>query len=271
MLKTHLITGIPRSGTTLLTSTLASSLEAVVFSEPNWLKPIRAEAATAQSFTDLFVKKIDTLRNDIKNKQFIELKSSQFQSGQPSNYYIRGENGKIISDKSEQAVKLNPDLCQATFVIKSNAQFTACLNQLINTGAFSIHCIVRNPVAVVMSWRSLNIPVSNGNMKIAEKYHPEYLTYIESANNLLEKQVLMADWFFCEYQKYHDSINLITYESLINELSQIIEQQFDLNDVLIPKISNQNKSTHYNLSEDNEIRACFKDIGVFYKNFYPDL
>ena len=267
----HLITGIPRSGTTLLTSTLSSSSQAVVFSEPEWLKNLRTQAPDATSFTQHLIDQITELRVSVHTQQSIQLKSSRFRKGQPANYYIRDDQGKISSDKSEKAVQLDPQLHNAPFIIKSNAQFTACLKQLIDTDCFKIHGIIRNPVAVLMSWRSLNIPVSQGNMKIAEKYNPEYLSYIQPAKTLLEKQVLMADWYFAEFHKHSSNIHVIKYEDLITNLQSIIIDQFGMDDAIIPDTNNQNKSRHYDLLESNEIRACFLDIGVNYKHYYPSL
>ncbi len=271
MSKNHLITGIPRSGTTLLTSTLSTSPQAITFSEPEWLKAIRVKSDDSTHFTENLIQQITELRELVKNQQPIQLKSSRFHTGQPSNYYIRDNQGKIISDKSESTVQLDPLLYDASFIIKSNAQFTACLKQLLETEYFKLHCVVRNPVAVVMSWRSLDIPVSQGNMKIAEKYSSDYLSYIEPAKTLLEKQVLMADWFFSQYRQYNHLINVIKYEHLISHMQQIINQQFSIYDTVLAETNNQNKSRHYDLSESNEIKACFQDMGKSYKYFYPSL
>ncbi len=267
----HLISGIPRSGTTLLTSTLSSSSQVVVFSEPEWLKTLRTKAHDATSFTQQLTHQIAELRVSVEKKHAIQLKSSHFQKGQPANYYIRGEQGKIISDKSEYSTLLDPGLYKAPFIIKSNAQFTACLKQLIDTRAFKIHCIIRNPVAVVMSWRSLDIPVSHGNMKIAEKYSPEYLSFIKPAKTLLEKQVLMVDWYFSEFHKYQSEAHIIKYENMLNNMEQLLQEQFHIDDAKLPKTRNQNKSKHYDLSEANEIKACFLSLGVHYKYYYPTL
>lgn len=270
MINNYLITGIPRSGTTLLTSLLSKSC-ATVFSEPSWLKEVRREGVTPEEFSKCFIKKLNSLRDDLQKRKPILLKVSKFYKGQPSNYYVRNTAGEIINDKEELPTLLNPKAYNQPFIIKSNAQFTACLTELIKFRRVKISCVIRNPIAVIMSWRSLDIPVSHGNMKIAEQYNKDYLAFVAPAKSLLEKQVLMVDWFFAEYSKHAKRISIIKYEELVNKPNQILSQWSFYDRTMGVSLKNHNKSSNYDLSERDEIRSCFLQNANHYKAFYPSL
>lgn len=271
MNKDILITGIPRSGTSLITSILSTNTKAVVFSEPSWLKEVREKASNCQTFLNELETQIITIRKKIEYGKIISLKRSNQEKGLPSNYYIRDNNGKVISNKKEQNILLPKEYFDNTFIIKANAQFTACIKSLVKSNKFNLICIIRNPISVIMSWRSLGLPVSYGKMKVAEKYSSDYLNYLEHASNLLEKQVLIIDWFFKQYKEYSENITLIKYENLINNPKIEISKILSLDTVKTPDLTTQNSSKHYNLKEFQIIKTCLLKKGEYYKYFYPDL
>ncbi len=269
MKKNILITGIPRSGTTLLTSLIPQNLQYTIFSEPEWLKNVRRASNNSLEFSKELQIQVDFIRKQIMAGKPIQLKVSKYNTGLPSNYYLRDKQGNILSDKTELDVIIPKQGYNSTFVIKANAQFTSCLNALVDTKIYQIICVIRNPVSAIMSWRSLKIPVSFGNLKIAEKYAEDYEQFTSKSKNLLEKQVLIADWFFKQYTEFNNNITIIRYENLISkttgELSKVINTQSDLK---LSPLSSQNKNKHYNLSEYHEIKSCMQELGHYYKQYY---
>lgn len=266
MPKNYLITGLPRSGTTLLTSLLSENIEAVTFSEPEWLKSVRKKSANCQEFAKEFMQKILELRDDIRNGIPVHIKTSRFNQGLPKNYYHRNEKGEIVVDKEESPIVFPEGYADKPFIIKANAQFTACLGELINTEDYKIICIVRNPVATIMSWRSLDLPVSQGNMKIAEKFCIGFIRETK-ALDLLENQVLIADWFFKQYKKHSKHINIIKYEDLKKDTKKAMSSIIPtVKGPVLLKSHNQNK--HYNFSEKAMIMNILNLKAQYCKNFY---
>jgi hypothetical protein len=267
----NLITGIPRSGTTLITSLIAENQDAVVFSEPEWLKLIRQSSKNSLEFTSQLLNYISKLRIDIKLHKPIQLKINPTTQKLPTNYYKRDKSGNVVTLKDEEKIILENKFAQHPFYIKSNAQFTACLHDLINSNEFKIYCIIRNPISCIMSWRSLNIPVSQGNMKIAEKYSQSFSDFVSGSKDLLHKQVLIIDWFYREFMKHSDSVEIIKYEELLKDTHSIIGRITANSSPNIIKLASGNKSQHYDHSERQRIRVYLTKYCHHYKNFYENL
>lgn len=266
MPKNYLITGLPRSGTTLLTSLLSENMEAVTFSEPEWLKEVRNKSSDCYEFTQEFSIKLTSLRSDIRNGKPIYIKTSRFNQGLPQNYYHRNTKGKIVVDKDETPVIYPKDYAEKPFIIKANAQFTACLEDLIKDEDYKLICLVRNPVATIMSWRSLDIPVSKGNMKIAEKFCSNFISETE-ASDLLVKQVLIANWFFKQYKRFSNDITILKYEDLIKNATKILSSI--LSTELMPiSLKSHNKNKHYNFLEEAKILDVLKSKANYCKHLY---
>lgn len=267
MPKNYLITGLPRSGTTLLASVLSENMEAVTFSEPEWLKEIRANSSECGEFANAFANKIFALRSDIKNSEPIYIKTSRFNKGLPENYYRRNQSGEVVVDKDESPIVFPKEYANKAFIIKANAQFTACLKELIKYEDYKIVCMVRNPVSVIMSWRSLDLPVSRGNMKVAEKYNNDFESEI-SAKSLIDKQVKIVDWFFKQFYIYRNQLNLIYYEDLINNTSEVICSITKSKLKAFKKLESKNLNKHYDLKEQEFISERIKAIGSYTLKHY---
>lgn len=271
MKENNLITGIPRSGTSLLSSLIFSNCHSVVFSEPTWLKFLREKSLNSQEFSDNLLNKIHRLRTDIYNNLPIDVKLDT-NKNLPTNYYERNVEGEISINKKEHPVIFKKEYSTLPFFIKANAQFTSCLTELIkNTEINKIYCVVRNPISCIMSWRSLKIPVSQGNMKIAEKYSSTYLDFISESKNLLHKQVLMIDWFYREFYKHSNSVEIIRYEDLLKSPHKIIGKITKNNTPIINNLIPGNKNTHYAHGERQIIHDCLIKYGLNYKYFYENL
>lgn len=268
MKKNHIITGIPRSGTSLVSSLIAESINAVVFSEPEWLKLIRQSCHNSKEFTHGLINHISLLRSEIKHDKPINLKINKETQKTISNYYKRDSQGNVTSIKKEESVVLGKNYASQPFYIKSNAQFTACLEDLIKVKAFKIYCIIRNPVSCIMSWRSLNIPVSKGNMKIAENYSDSFLEFTSGSTNLLHKQVLIVDWFFHEYKKHANHVEIIKYEDLLENTDNIISNITSSDSKIDTKLKSANKNQHYDHSEKGIIEEYLAKYCHHYKDFY---
>lgn len=268
MPKNYLITGLPRSGTTLLTSLLSENMEAVTFSEPEWLKEVRANSNNCKKFSEELDEKLENLRNDIKQGKPVPIKVSRFNQGLPQNYYHRNNQGEILTDKKESPVIFPENYAEKPFIIKSNAQFTACLDELVRHENYKIICMMRNPISVIMSWRSLDLPVSRGNMKVAEKYYKSFVNEIES-DSLLHKQVLMANWFFKQYTAYQDVVSIIKYETLIENPQKTLGKLISNVKFKCPKLQSKNKNKYYNQEELDNIQEMIKNSGDSIKYFYP--
>ena len=89
-----LVTGIPRSGTTLLAHLIDKYTQSIVLAEPTWIKLLRDLANDSpDSFVKLLINHIREIRLQIENDQEIEVLVDERNNVVPQNFYIR-ENHK---------------------------------------------------------------------------------------------------------------------------------------------------------------------------------
>ena len=131
--------------------------------------------------------------------------------------------GEISPDKP-----LTPDFVLA---IKHNALFTAFLPELQQR--FEVFCIVRNPLPVLASWQSIDLPVSRGTIPMAERFDSDLSLELAQADSLASKHLLILRWF---YDRFRNQAGLIRYEDVIvsggGNLAMVAGESCDVSDKL---------------------------------------
>ena len=117
-----------------------------------------------------------------------------------------GEWGEIAIDR--------PLSDRFTLLIKHNALFAALLPWL--TISFSCVALVRNPLAVLASWQTVNLPVHRGRIPAGERFDHQLHQTLEQEPGVLRRQIAILDWFFARYHAYLTPGNIIRYEDLVD-------------------------------------------------------
>jgi hypothetical protein len=263
-LNSILLTGIPRSGTSLLTSMLSSNV-CLCFSEPPWLKNLKEQSENGVQLSDNLALQIASLRSRIKNKQPIEIVFKKNSSDLPDNYFKRNHQKTNKNQREIRAVILPRSSATNLFIIKANALFTANLDGLLN-GNWPIIAIIRDPVSVIMSWRSVKIASSKGRLPNLEKYSSD-LVDIGKEKSLLKRQVLLIDWYFKQFSK-NSKVCLIKYEDLVESPTKVV---FDATGLEISgnySLKSKNNRPEYNHQEKIKIIESLKKYGKHYLSYY---
>lgn len=261
-----LITGIPRSGTSLLTSLLSDD-QSICFSEPPWLKTLKESSDDGQSLLENLTLKIQDLRYKIKQGIPIEMIYKTGTTKLPDNYFQHQKSS--INNLRETKQVLFPKGCSNNkFIIKANALFTANLTTLSKSNNWKICALVRDPVATLMSWRSLNIASSKGRVRSVEKYSPE-LKFIGTVTPLLKRQVLLLDWYFKQFDTLIPE-KVIKYEALVKDPSLTILSKLGEQISSPLKLKSQNNNNNYNQNEKHIILSAIHKYSKHLKKFYPN-
>lgn len=117
----------------------------------------------------------------------------------------RGGPGKIRVDKPLSADFL--------LLIKHNALFAALLEPL--TDNFPILGLVRNPVAVLASWQTVDLPVRQGRVPMGERFDAELADALDAEADLLRRQVRVLDWFFARFRDCLPPDRVVRYEDVV--------------------------------------------------------
>ncbi len=206
-----ILTGLPRSGTTLACSLLGQLPDVVALHEP--MRPMMISGLGGSEFIDTVVEFFDAMRQQIKTEGTAASKSQEGRV--PRNplgdqvidgQRVKNIDGNIISVENVTTPRF--DLC-----MKHPAMFTARLPVLAEV--FDCYAIVRNPLSVLLSWRDSGMSVGDGHSPAAESHDPELAALLRELPDVLDRQIALLDYMFARYRDFLPD-RTIRYEDVIS-------------------------------------------------------
>jgi hypothetical protein len=249
-----IVTGIPRGGTTLTAALIDNLSNCVCLSEPGWQSKWFLEGKKAGTLVKLITADFQDVRKKILNKE--PIKDKRKADGTPlTNYFQAPKNGVRQKDKKggKRSIVFPVENENFTLGMKHNAHYTSILPELIQSDNFSIIAIIRHPVPTILSWLSLDIPISRGQLPAGEEVWSELRNITMSKDKLLMKQIRIYDLFCQRYLDYSSHIHLIKYEDIVND-STIINKITGKTYEKELNMQNQNQSKHYEYKMEEKIR-----------------
>lgn len=204
------LTGVPRAGTTLACRLLGQCRNTVALFEPMPVLTLPRDHALALAQVRAFFR-------DVRS-QIIQQHSapSKVHDGRvPDNLYGEaGGDGRRPLQAHPGLLHVAADLPAGfTLVIKHNAAFAALLPTL--AAQFDTFAIVRNPLAIIASWQSVELPVQQGHVPAGERLDPALAGRLQANPDVLERQLLVLDWFFRQFQAHLPSTHVLRYEDIV--------------------------------------------------------
>lgn len=237
-----LLTGIPRSGTTLACRLLNHAENVIALNEPieptNFMSRENAHKRIKSAIHEFRLMLYNTGMAPSKHKDgvFVDNNFSQ-EPGTRKRIVVR-------SPLSFGEPRRKP----FTLVLKHNAEFTQLLPELMNE--FSVFAIVRNPLAVIISWRTVEIPVSKGRISKSQWLSPEFHQMLLQKKDLLDRQLFILDWYFRQFKALPTS-HVIRYEEMINTGGKILCKIADNNLPFDPNLKDMHRLPPGGLPEAN--------------------
>lgn len=233
--KDIILTGIPRSGTTMACRILCEYPDVIALNEP--------------MDSDLFPNREASIHS--VKQSFHQFRHSLLTTGKARARV--GEGGRIIDNAySEQdgtrkrvvqreeirfTKKLSPDF---TLVMKHCSEFTMLLAELREI--YPCFAMIRNPLAVLNSWATVQIAASRGRISKSDRLNPTLYKALEDLPALLDKQLYILDWYFSQFSML-DKRFVLRYEELI-----------DSNGCTLDLIAGRSKPVHNTLASRNSNR-----------------
>jgi hypothetical protein len=264
------LTGPPRSGTTLACHLLNKLPGTVALHEP--ISPGKlADLEDGEAMLDDIERFFRRMRRMIRTQGVVISKhvggevpdnpfdTAKSEGGLRSPKARRGQRkGKIAVGKElERGFRL---------VIKHPAMFSALLPILVKR--FPAYAIVRNPLAVLGSWNSLDHDVRNGHSPAAERYDRELERRQASIEDRVERQLQLLSWYY-ERCRVLPGGAVIRYEEMVNSggraLAVIDPEARSLDEPL----SNQNTNAVYDRGGMLELGERLLGSEGAYWHFYP--
>lgn len=261
-----LITGIPRSGTTLVTSIVDSLSNTVALNEPlshaTW--PMEHPEASAEDYVTYIKRDFEQLRKSILNTHSVY--DWRDEKGNPVTDYYKSKNAPKLKPLNLESRHLTPGFRLA---VKHNAPYLAVLDKLAKPPDFTLLVVIRNPIDVIYSWRSLNIPISRGKLPHGIFYWPELKDITDAKIPLIEKQVRIYDLLCKKIAESQQALRLIRYESLIQNdinLPALLGGSYAQNIIPVKATSKPLPSEYI-----TSVKSLLASHAQYYAHFYPDL
>lgn len=259
--KNIILTGPPRSGTTLTCNLLNKLPNVVALHEPMNLKLFPNKTEGLKNTIEFFEK----MRTMIDEEGFA---ISKVKDGViPTNPFEEGESNRssiVKKEKFKIEKQLSPNYL---LVIKQNAHFTFLLNELSNY--LPCYAILRNPLATIASWNSIKAPVSDGNLTVLKGLNPLLFEKLNTISDLFLRQIALYNEIVKNYSLINEK-NIIRYEDLITSSGKVLSTITEVASELQVKLINKNKVNRYNFDQMEMIaNKILRDQGAW-RDFYTE-
>ena len=233
-----ILTGVPRSGSTLACKLLCDLPDVIGLNEP--LEPgLFPDRATALNSIDgSFVK----FRKSLLKKGIAPVRSKN--GNVTDNAYSQTAEGPRQKVLTRTDVHFDKPLkSDFTLIMKHCAEFSLLFPEL--TEKYSCFASIRNPLALLGSWNSVNVPVSRGKVAKSRKILPEFHSAVEEIEELHDKQLYILSWYFGQFDLLPKD-HIIRYEELMSSNGQILEKITGRPVNLSESLQSRNHSKLYN-------------------------
>lgn len=209
-----LVTGLPRSGTTLTCHLLNKVPDTVALHEPMKVKRLAGLSGPGER-RELIHRFFAAQRESIRGRG-VAL-SKQVAGAVPDNPVGTGRNDaglrKSVASKGEVTIdrELAPDFA---LIIKHNSAFAAIVDELV--GHFPVYAIVRNPLSTIASWSSIKFNAQTGHVPAAERLDADLRDDLARIDDPLTRQLHVIAWFHAQYRRALPDDRIIRYERIVD-------------------------------------------------------
>ncbi len=235
------LTGIPRSGTTLTCHLLNKLPYTVALHEPIEFREI-LKFKNHQEICDYVAGVFEEMRTSIYNQK--TALSRQVKGQIPDNNFGEDKEKDSVLRKNLVSIgkvdiekNLSPDFL---LVIKEPGIFTAILKNLIER--FPAYAVIRNPLSVLASWNTVPFHVTKGRTPVA-RLDIALAQGLAKLKDTIDRQIYILSWFYDKYKTCLPEPSILRYEDVIasggKALSAIHPQIHTLNELLENKNLNK--------------------------------
>ena len=258
-----LLTGIPRSGTTLCCHLLNDMPNTVALHEP----------ITSELFVDQSRERAVQAIADFASKSRRDaLSSGRVQSKQaggtiPSNPVTEGTGSLREEAVSSGTMVVDKPLAEDfTLVIKHNALFAALLGDLAQR--FSCIAVVRNPLATLASWQTVDLPIQQGRIPMGELFDTALRSDLGNLEDVLDRQVHILKWFYRSFEHHLGKDKIVRYEDLVDSNGRILLEMTGREAEFGATLENQNANRLYETLDIDLLLRRLLEEAAGYAHFY---
>jgi hypothetical protein len=164
-------------------------------------------------------------------------------------------------------IKVDKQLSPAfVLVVKHNSGFAAVLPQLVKR--FPVTAIVRNPLSIISSWQTVPFPVQRGHASIAELLDPELASALARIDDRVDRQFFLLSWFFGHFRDDLPGDAFLRYEDIVASSGAALRAVVPRAAVLARPLTNRNRSSMYDPSTVRALGKRMLDTDGPWWHFY---
>ena len=264
--RTWLLSGIPRSGSSLGCMLAGELPDTVALSEP-----IRQEEFSRVESADEACLRIEEFVRQVRERILVEGRAPSIQrGGKLDDNMVAGEfsaDGLRVGQVSRGEIEVHKALSGGfTLFVKHNALFAALLPRL--TGSFECLAMVRNPLAVLASWQTVNLPVQQGRIPAGERFDTELNAALMGEPDSLRRQIAVLNWFFARFLSHLERESVIRYEDLVSSGGAALFRRMGRNDAGRLPLENRNANPLYRGTDPEVLMEALTGSGGEWSEFY---
>ena len=206
------LTGLPRSGTTLTCHLLNQLPNTLALHEPLSLDfaALGTRAAMCDAVADFFrATRSSALADGTVQTKHIE---GRLPVNPISDRYAEGGLRPTLARIGRVAIGKALD-ADFLLVVKQPALFTALLEDLVPR--FPCYAVMRNPLSVLVSWNTIAVPVQQGHAPAAERLDAGLTRALAAIDDRVARQLHLLSWFYEKYDRLLPRASILRYEDTV--------------------------------------------------------
>jgi hypothetical protein len=261
-----ILTGIARSGTTLSCWLLNKLPQCVALHEP-----MNPDELVGVGFPEAYLERIAafyaTQRASLLGSGTAVSKAREGRV--PDNPFgsARAAHGLRPSTAKNEEIRfaqaLTPDF---RLVVKHPNVFTATLATLQTR--YPCYAIVRNPLATLLSWQSIQAPVNDGHVPFGEAFDPTLKSDLAAEPDRIGRQLIILKWYFSRYTTLLPRHHVIRYEDLVSSGGRALAVMDPAAEALAEPLENRNTSSLYDAGLVSRLADRLLEDDSVYGGFY---
>jgi hypothetical protein len=262
------LTGLPRSGTTLACYLLNKLPNTVALLEPFEAGRFAGMLPDRGALADAMERWYSKTRRKALRKG--EVTTRHVGGEIPDNPFAARSEGEKPRPwlASKGPISIGKELgCDFFLVVKDPPMFTALLPIL--APRFPAFAVVRNPLAVLASWNSVDIPARHGRVPKAEIYDPDLVHRMAAIEDRLERQLGLLDWWCERFELFLSRDHIVRYEDLVASGGKALEAVVPAAGGLDEPLFERNANELYDRKDVAKIGDRLLASDGAYWRFYP--
>jgi hypothetical protein len=208
---TTLLTGLPRSGTTLTCALLNEFPDTLALAEPLALSGDGdREKAMADIETFIRATRKSAVSEGVATSKHLDGVILGNFAEAPSLTEGRRLRQVLVTHGEIRIEKALSE--RFSLIIKHPAVFSALADVIVPR--YPLVAVVRHPLAILAAWQTVDMPVNRGRLPMAEAYSPGLAATLAGVGDRVQRQVALIGWLLGVYSKFPPS-HIMRYEDMI--------------------------------------------------------